>query len=745
MNNNEFNLKTFCQDFKNDNILLPDFQRNFKWKDVEKQQMLVSSVLAKIPIGSILLLEGKSKDFKAKSIGIKPKAKTHDIAEDKDVRFLIDGQQRMTVLVNAFSNNVFLQNGYTEKDVENSLKNRFFLKLDYSGRDIDELRNNDLFGLKQLSFPYASQEKQIPDFTTNEVIDYITVVSNSDKDYSKIDPRNDYASFISNASIDLINFCKSNSSSGSDCYLIPLFALCDGNYANNPIKDIISDVKRRVVKRYQDSIDDPSFEEYSYYPLTKTEITQLNSFDGSQRIELYKRMLEAKGETWESNFLKYIDCCITELNLAEIVVPNGQRGRAINIYEMLNKGGVSLSVYDLVIASVAKKIIDNTPFDKLVRKEIEKEIIKPVQDDYATSTFNSIKWNAQDYMEIIKNDDSISSKYINILLNLIALNRTINRTTKLEANVNHIKRSFILDLPPEHILDVYKKCCIAINRALYILQTRCGLLNINSLNYEHVLLIMSFFLEDDEIYNAEHKVNYLCAWYWLVNFSGEFNESQSQKMVDNMNCLIRYFYSNDQDNVTQVYKKKLDDVFNNSTYSSSDLLLLKNARYGVYPKKHLIDLICQFVISDGKCVDLVDQNIKIRAWDKSLTLEKHHILPLGSYTSYSEMTKGIRNSKDKIVNSPVNYMYITDSSNKKISSDSLQTYTKKIFLDDVSPADRKDILDAHLLKDMYIHMGAVDFSTVTFDDNFVSVLLSQRFDNIKQVVKKYIKENMGLI
>ena len=34
------------------NILLPDFQRKFVWKEDERQRKIVASVLAKIPIGS---------------------------------------------------------------------------------------------------------------------------------------------------------------------------------------------------------------------------------------------------------------------------------------------------------------------------------------------------------------------------------------------------------------------------------------------------------------------------------------------------------------------------------------------------------------------------------------------------------------------------------------------------------------------------------------------------------------------
>ncbi len=55
-----------------DKMLLPDFQRGFVWKD-EEQRKIVASVLAKMPIGSILLLKSKPDEYASKSIGMKEK------------------------------------------------------------------------------------------------------------------------------------------------------------------------------------------------------------------------------------------------------------------------------------------------------------------------------------------------------------------------------------------------------------------------------------------------------------------------------------------------------------------------------------------------------------------------------------------------------------------------------------------------------------------------------------------------
>lgn len=46
---------------KNNRILLPNFQRDFVWREEDNQKNLVASVLTKMPIGNILLLKAKDR------------------------------------------------------------------------------------------------------------------------------------------------------------------------------------------------------------------------------------------------------------------------------------------------------------------------------------------------------------------------------------------------------------------------------------------------------------------------------------------------------------------------------------------------------------------------------------------------------------------------------------------------------------------------------------------------------------
>lgn len=109
-------------------ILLPDFQRKFVWTDVDSQKAIVASVLAKLPIGSILLLEANAQDYAAKIIGTKLSVDKSKVADKVD--FLLDGQQRITTLANVFSNVVQDNAGEVSNLInQQALKRRFFLKV----------------------------------------------------------------------------------------------------------------------------------------------------------------------------------------------------------------------------------------------------------------------------------------------------------------------------------------------------------------------------------------------------------------------------------------------------------------------------------------------------------------------------------------------------------------------------------------------------------------------------------------
>lgn len=101
------NLLSLITDIEKNKILLPDFQRKFVWKEVDQQKKIICSILAQMPIGCILLLDADPKEYSCKSIGRKTRIEDKNLEKLQKVSLLIDGQQRLTVLTNVFSNVIF--------------------------------------------------------------------------------------------------------------------------------------------------------------------------------------------------------------------------------------------------------------------------------------------------------------------------------------------------------------------------------------------------------------------------------------------------------------------------------------------------------------------------------------------------------------------------------------------------------------------------------------------------------------
>ncbi len=256
MENKKEGLSEIVNKILNNEILLPDFQRKFVWTEEEKQKRLIASVLAKMPIGSILLLKADANDYVYKELGSKYKS-TKTITGKAE--FLLDGQQRITVLANVFSSVLFEVNSKPADLVsETALKKRFFLKFpeydevpEYNTSETSTL-SSDIFGIKYLRFPYADVEQE-PDFLTEDIYDLLDVRSFNKRDKTCFNP---YGSDDLNLNANLAKECIEAG------HLIPLFLLTDKPQKSKNeqlikviLKSYVIYVKQKLIDKY-DAIGD---------------------------------------------------------------------------------------------------------------------------------------------------------------------------------------------------------------------------------------------------------------------------------------------------------------------------------------------------------------------------------------------------------------------------------------------------------------------------------------------------------
>ena len=237
------NLKGIINEIKNNEIMLPDFQRQFDW-NIEKQCGLVASVLTRLPVGGILLLKADSKDYKSKRIGLDAKEDLGGNIPDK-TNFLLDGQQRMTCLTNVFSDVIHESSKYKIGKLASKsyLATRFYLKINKWNADIESGTQKDLFGIRTLDFRFDVSKGEEPDFLTADIIDYIECRTFTAREYGTTEymPSNKYTS-------ELDDYCSAT----KGVYLIPLFLLVgtdshDVKLRKGRLLDIIKKMRSDIV------------------------------------------------------------------------------------------------------------------------------------------------------------------------------------------------------------------------------------------------------------------------------------------------------------------------------------------------------------------------------------------------------------------------------------------------------------------------------------------------------------------
>lgn len=705
-NKNISDLTELIKQIEANEILLPDFQREFVWKDVEQQKQLVASVLARMPIGSILLLQSSNpKEFSSKALGRKQKIKTSTLSHN--VEYLLDGQQRMTVLTNVFSNAIF--QGLTSVNdlvAPVALKRRFFIKLPKWKTNDD----SDTFGFHDLKFPTDNLTDN-PTYLSGDIMPNLEDIDFNKNDGKVFNPFTPEEKVKPN---DLAKFCIAR----KDYYLIPLYLIASNDNKNGNKRSRIKEViKADYISDMQDYYDSLSKDEQRQF-IIKYE-------DAPDEDSTFKDIIGVIFETWWSNFKRYLTDCITKIMMNQIVVSEAQRGRAIDIYENLNRGGVSLNTFDLLTAKVAVVNKDGL-YQRLIKHiqeptKINKNVVPECMIAEVTK-LEQTRYNASLNLGCHnENNNTIAPKYLNAFLDIISLRCYNPNFIPSDFKLDYLKQDKILDLSPEKIDENVAAVCEGIDRACYFLQTRCGIRKLSEVNNLFILVLLACIFIKNEWFEDKKVHDLLEAWYWCVIFSGEFDKDQNKNFIKNIQLLVKTI-GRQQD--TKWLKEMRDKILNVQDYSDKKLLLYQKVDNERYPKRNLADYICQFLLSKPYS-SMFDNEERISVFSEKkdsadTALEAHHIIPLGSVKKIKEVTRDLRKDVRSIYNSPLNFIYITRKDNNAISDKSINEYIHLI-----KPEAKSQLMLTQFQNDQYSKKDVEHF-------------LSDRFDRLQGDIRKRV-------
>ena len=673
--------KTFNDilDMDRDGILvLPDFQREFVWKTAQ-QQSLIATFLVQIPINGMLLLEGKNGDFSGKQMCWK---KNHlKDAGNQALSYLLDGQQRLSTLKNAFSD--ITDDGEDwATELDNKLKIRWFLRL------MPEKDEDDIFGMRTMKFPQggAALNKLEPIAIEGRLKTYPLSKTDEEEWYGPKAQQKD--------------FYREAAAHG----LAPLYKLYGTNKHVSTILNRIAMSRMEDIQADWDLIDEELKEEIlknlcdidEAAKKWKTEAPSLDDDD-------WKDCSRTLSTEWAGAMRDYFSDVMNQ-KLTFITLKKDEISRAIVIFENLNNSGTALSPYDLIVARAAK-CKEYSPLTQRIAEFIEENAgdsekdgkflaekmgIIDAKTSRMTSTFQ--KWYLDMLALLIKMPEdqlpNIKEKDINSIANKINL---------------LFKRTNILNLDSAAIHEKTELAICSLLRAVTFLNQRCGLCRIDQIGYKLMVLPIAYLMQDESILKDQKKLNRMEYWYWVSLFSGRYITNQNHRCAEDVAWLYQFAGRMEDYNP---FARDAQDVLRQNKYSDLETLMQPES-----VNKAIGNGICAYVLSkrphdfyQDKGIELsaerITNNAEIPDGKDSmipLKLELHHIIPLGTSKTIKISTNELRSSKSNLLNSPLNLTYISSLANKLIGAQSPQVYMNNLYAgsltDHFIPVRPKNFMD----------------------------------------------------
>ncbi|MCF8001388.1 MAG: DUF262 domain-containing protein [Halanaerobiales bacterium] len=705
---------------ENISIILPSFQRSFKW-DTNRQKRLLASFLVNIPIGGFLLLEGKNNEYSNKRIGFR----NIEVPSNKiksQCKYLLDGQQRITSLYTIFTDFIVELIDKKEKNPNITyrtphkyIRNRWYINLSPKAPEDD-----DIFGLKYFNFNKIDDLELRP---PEEIVDYIEQYKiRLGKDTGKwYHPNNDRK---------IIKNIKGNR--------LPLYYLYNMQKQQkfNNILDLIArrqiniiidecldtDDKEQLRKIYNRTINNYEDKLTMKGDFLNCFFKQPNPSETSTFKDI-KSDLQNLSNMWTRNLNDYFKDKLKN-SLSVYILPKEEVHRAITIFENMNKGGVKLDVYDLIVAKAAKEM----------EKSLTKEITSIIQQrDTIPKEVNSSNQNIEfDFtnLNIMSKDELNKTKIKNQFLNLLSI---LYYGDTENIDISQTKKSMQLKIPAIGIENNYEKAISSLKRAYEFMYSRLGLTKVTDLHYQLMILPISYCLKDGWFKkNPETKYNKIEYWYWMSIFSGLYRERQNKQSIKDIKRLSKWI--NGENNGNWI-KRNSSDILNVRRYSNLDTLSGKDEYLDI--PNAIKKALNQYIISreprdlyySKKSKIIISANNIVHG---KIEKENHHIIPKKSMPE--EVLHNLDKSIIRILSeSPLNITPISKSTNLQILQQKLDSYIEDIL----NKEDKYgEILSGHFINNTKINeLASQENKDADFYENYITEFIADRFKKIKDSLK----------
>lgn len=582
-------------------IRLPDFQRGFSWSEANKQRDFIASVLMAMPLGSILLLEAGNDDgFCCRKLG----GRLNETEPFGDrVQFLIDGQQRVTVLMMAFSDIVYDIN-YDENNGLNdladaSLSKRFFLSIPRRGKE-GPAGVPDVFHFGTLDFPHLERDGEDSSYISEtshaqmqSIIESVEMKSAKGIAYKpngKTYNTQEIKQFV-------------NSPDDPDYYRIPLFVFGEPDKNRASLRAVFEELRTCRIDEVIDDINEAlegktrdeaiaEFKNNDCLPLIPWDDINWENESGISEsdIDQIRAILDELAQNWTDQLKDFLNDALKNLVMAQTEVCSAQKERAIEIFSIINTNATNLTSFDLMVAIAGAA--DNragSDFRNAVVSDIKSFTLS--ESDYYYCSFPET-FTLQPYADVrdgyikslsdgncfgaLTQRGDLTKEYQKafgkVLVFLNALNKGLHRQPSIKSIIENrfngdataiiykdafVETSYQL-LSPNEIAIPRKEVVQALNHAGYFFQAHCGVKNIGNLNYKLqyplvacVLYYMDWLLSSEtckdlsdwkKIECVKQVSSMLEAWYWISAFSLDWHSNQNTVAREDLTSLLVNVY-----------------------------------------------------------------------------------------------------------------------------------------------------------------------------------------------------------